>query len=238
MNNTKFTVKKATDEEFNRIISQLDDYFNEDKCAYVLEISKELLKRNDANCTDFAKELLCYATEHYLDVDDSSLKAEIFLALARLYEEKAENFEKAYECYEKFALFNTKYGNASCILTKALLLKNNFTYSDELEKALKRSYGEPDLGLRTDRFYETAANYLVAKNAGNEELSKKYRNELLSIEKADELMFLDVFFKKDDIRDILTIPASAREFLKTLKAERDDEKAAEKASKEATPKGE
>lgn len=235
MNNVNFTVKNPTDEEFKRIISQLDDYFNEDKCALVLDISKDLLSRNDGNCTDFAKELLCYATEHYLDVDDNAIKAEVYLALARLYEEKTENFEKAYECYEKFALFNTKYGNASCILTKALLLKDNFTYSDELEKALKRSYGEPDLGLRTDRFYETAANYLVAKNAGKDELAKKYRNELLSIEKADELMFLDVFFKKDDIRDFLTIPASAREFLKVLKAERDAEKATEKA---LTPKGE
>lgn len=233
MFNEKFTVKAPTDEEFKRILTELNDYFNEDKCAYVLEISKELLKRNDGNCTDFAKELLTYAEKHYLDVDDASIKAEIFLTLARLYEEKIESFDKAYEYYEKFALSNTKYGNTACILTKALLLKDSFTYSDELEKQLLRSYGEPDLGLRTDRFYETAANYLVAKSNKKDELSKKYRDELLAIEKADELMFLDLFFKKDDVRDILTIPDIAKEFLKALKAEKKAEReAAEKAKAE------
>lgn len=231
MNTAQFTIKKPTDQAFKKIIEELNDFFDEDKCAVVLEISNDLLKRNDGDCTDFAKELLSYTEEHFFNFDDNGLKAEIYLALARIYEEKIGNFQKAYEYYDKYSRFNTKYGNTACILVKSLLLKDGFTYSDELEKQLIRSYGEPDLGLRTDRFYETAANYLVAKNNKKNELSKRYRDELLSIEKADELMFLDVFFKKDDVRDILTIPDIAKIFLKALKAEKKTEREAEEKAK-------
>ena len=117
------------------------------------------------------------------------------------------------------------------------MLKDGFTYSDELEKELLRSYGEPDLGLRNDRFYETAANLIVARHNGKEDGAKNYRKQLLAIVKSDELLFLDIFFKKDDIRDVLSLPAVAKEFVNSLKdeieAEKEAEKAAEKARKEA-----
>lgn len=225
-------VKIWNDETLKSFYGELYDFFDEDKCAYVCEVSKKLSSRGDSENLRCAEEMLLFCEKNFFNTDDSDCKAAVFYATAKLYEEKKEDFCKAYEYYEKYSLSNTKFGGTACILAKALLLKDGFAYSNELEKELLRSYGEPDLGLRSDRFYETAANYVVAKHNGKEDDAKKYRKQLLAIVKADELLFLDVFFKKDDIRDVLTLPSAAKDFVNELKAELKAEKEAEEAAAE------
>lgn len=230
-------VKTWNDETLRSFYNELYDFFDEDKCAYVCDVSKELLSRGGSKNLRCAEEMLLFCEDNFFNTDDSDCKAAVYYRLAKLYEEEKEDFSKAYEYYEKYSLANTKFGGTACILTKALLLKDGFTYSDELEKELLRSYGEPDLGLRNDRFYETAANLIVARHNGKEDEAKNYRKQLLAIVKSDELLFLDIFFKKDDIRDVLSLPAIAKEFVNSLKdeieAEKEAEKAAEKAREEA-----
>ncbi len=136
-----------------------------------------------------------------------------------LYYEENEDYEKAYDYYLKYTLHNTDKDGNACLLTKANLLKDNFTFSDELETQLLRSYGEYDLGLRTERIYEAIANYVVAVHYGKEEEAQKYKKKIFTIIKGNDLRFLDVFLKKDDIHDVLKLPKITKEFINSLKGD-------------------
>ncbi len=136
-----------------------------------------------------------------------------------LYYEENEDYEKAYEYYLKYTLHNTDKDGNACILTKAILLKDNFTFSDELETQLLRSYGEYDLGLRTERIYEAIANFVVAVHYEKEEDAEKYKKKIFAIIKGNDLRFLDIFFKKDDIHDVLELPKITKEFINNLKGD-------------------
>lgn len=201
---------RATEEKFYEALS---DYFDEDKCAYTNDVAKKLMKNGNEHS---AENILLYAIQNYNKLDDKNDSAILYYTLGELYEKHYCNYQKAYECYREYGLLNTKFGGVPSLLVRALLLKDNFTYSDELEKELLRSYGEGDLGLRNDRFYETAANYLVAEHDGKTDLCEKYKKEIKGIVKADEIFVLDLFMKKDTVRDVLEIPAIAKAFIKSF----------------------
>ncbi len=210
-------IKKWSAADSFGFFDDLNDYFDEDKCEIICKMADELIKRGGKENCKFAGDLLIYATQHCFDVEDTNIKATVYYRLGKLFEEKTPDYKKAYTYYGKYALNNTVNGNNAIILTRAILLRDNFTFSDELEKELLRSYGEPDLGLRQDRLYETIANYIVAKHYNKEEQAEKYRKQILAIYKADEIFVLDLFLKKDDIRDVLEIPEATTEFIESLK---------------------
>lgn len=195
----------------------LKDYFNEDKCEIICNVSKELMKSSVD--VSFAEEFLLFAAEECFETVPDKIKAEVFYTLGKLYEIYKKDYSDAYTAYKQYALYNKTTDGNAIILTRLLLLKDNFTFSDELEKQLLRSYGEYDLGLRQDRLYETIANYIVAKHYSKEDEIKLYKRDILTIVKADELLFLDFIFKKDSIRDVLELPEITKSFIKSLKEE-------------------
>ncbi len=194
----------------------LKNYENEDKCIITANTARELMKRGTSNNISCAEVILTYATQRYFDVCDTNYKAEIYYLLGQLYEHYSENFIKAYTYYEKYTLNNTINEGSHSILLRALILRDDFKYSEELEKELRYSYGEIDLGLRNDRLYENLGSLIVAQHENDEENIKKLTKRLKSIVKTDELFFLDLVFKKDTVPDALRVPQKVIKYINSL----------------------
>ena len=189
------------------------NYTNEEKCAYITDTAKELLKRSGNGNISSAENLLIYATQHYFNNTKPQIKAGIYYLLGELYEKYKDNFVRAYTYYEKYTLNNKENSGTHSLMLKALILRDDFTYSEELEKEFRMSLSEADLGLKNDRIYENLGRYIVLKNEGNEEECKKVLKRLWGIIKADELIIPDLIIKKS-LEDRVRVPAKVIEFIK------------------------
>ena len=202
-----------TTTKFFKSIVNLSD---EEKCVVISDTSKELMKRGTHANLAAVEAILVSATQRYFNVEDNEYKALVYYRLGEFYEMHKGNFVRAYTYYEKYTL-NTKNGGRHALLLRALLLRDDFTYSEELEKELRMSYGEPDLGLRNDRLFENIGALVVARHEGADKaLCDEYIKRIKNIVKADELFFPDFIFKKDTVRDILEIPQKVFDFVNTL----------------------
>ncbi len=199
-----------------RFFKEIECYSNDEKCRITAAVAGELLKRGGNGNVSSAEVILTYATQKYSDVSDSNIKAEIYYLLGRLYEFHLENFIKAYTYYEKYALNNTVNDGSHSILLRALILRDDFTYSERLEKELRYSFGEQDLGLKNDRLYENLGRLILAKHENDEDTVKLLTKRLKAIVKADELFFLDFVFKKDTVPDSIRVPQKVIEYIKSL----------------------
>ncbi len=200
----------------NQFFDEVNDYFNDEKCIYTAEVANELINRGEKANLDAAAEILHYVADNFSEVDDKNSLAAVYYTLGKLYETKLFDYSAAYSCYEKYELNNTLFDGASILLFRMLLLRDNFTYSEELEKILTRSLGELDLGLRTDRLYETIAKYVVAEKYGETEKCDKYKKRIKAIIKADEIFVQDLFCRKDDFRDVIEVPKKVLDFADSL----------------------
>ena len=190
-------------------------YTNEEKCAYIKETAKELLKRGGNSNISSAENLLVYATQHYFDGTEPQIKADIYYILGELYEKSKENFVRAYTYYEKYTLNNKDNSGTHSLMLKALILRDDFTYSEELEKEFRMSLAEADLGHRNDRVYENLGRFIVLNYEDNEEECRKVMKRLWGIVKTAELIIPDFIFKKDFGDNKLAVPAKVLEFIKT-----------------------
>ena len=215
---TKNWSPKEVGELLKWLGSESNTYSDEEKCAIVLMVAKELLKRGGNANISSAENLLIYATQHYFEGILPQSKAGIYFCLGELYEKHKENFVRAYTYYEKYTLNNTEYSGNHAIMLKALILRDDFTYSDELEKEFRMSLGEGDLGRKNDRIYENLGRYIILTHDGNEEEAKKVAKRLWGIIKNDELLILDVVTKKD-LSDRVVVPQKVKEFIKIQNAE-------------------
>ncbi len=205
-----------TAETNGKLFKALEEFEFEDRCSKAVEVAKELISRGDKQNISSAEVILVYATQKYFDVCDSNCKAEIYLALGELYEHHIGNYVKMFTYYEKYTLNNTLYEGNNCILLKAIILRDDFTYSDELETYLNRSLGEIDLGLRNDRLYESLGHLIVAQHNGDEERVKMLSKRLKSIVKTDEIHVLDLVFKKDKLPDRVNVPQKVLDYIESL----------------------
>ena len=221
MTNTYLKTKnwntKIIGEFIKELNSQENGFTNEEKCALIKENAKELLKRGGAGNIASAENLLIYATQHYFEGIDSQIKADIYYILGELYEKHKENFTRAYTYYEKYTLNNKAHSGTHSVMLRALILRDDFTYSEELEKEFRMSLAEADLGLKNDRIYENLGRYIILMHDGNEEEAKKVMKRLWGIIKNDEILLLDVLTKKD-MKDRVKVPAKVREFIKVQSA--------------------
>lgn len=206
--------KNWTPKIVGEFIKEIQNHSNEEKCKYITETSKELLKRGGNGNISSAENLLIYATQHYFDGTESQLKADIYYILGELYEKYKENFVRAYTYYEKYTLNNKGNSGTHSLMLKALILRDDFTYSDELEKEFRMSLGEGDLGHRNDRVYENLGRYIILKHDGNKEEAKKVIKRLWGIVKTAELVFPDFVFKKEFSDNKLCVPLKVVEFIK------------------------
>lgn len=187
---------------------------NEEKCGYLKETAKELLKRGGNTNISSAENILIYATQHYFDGTESQIKADIYYILGELYEKHKENFVRAYTYYEKYTLNNNDHSGTHSLMLKALILRDDFTYSEELEKEFRMSLSEWDLALKNDRIYENLGRYIILKHEGNEEEAQKVMKRLWGIVKTDELIIPDLILKKN-LNDRVKVPKKVIEFIKT-----------------------
>ncbi len=215
---TKNWSPKEVGELIKELGNETNAYTNEEKCDIILKTAKELLKRSGNNNISSAENILIYATQHYFEGVLPHIKAGVYFTLGELYEKHKENFVRAYTYYEKYSLNNTEYSGNHSLLLKALILRDDFAYSDELEKEFRMSLGEADLGLKTDRIYENLGRYIVLKNDGNEEEAAKVMKRLWGIIKNDEILILDVATKKD-LKDRVCVPNKVKDFIKIRNSE-------------------
>ena len=209
-------VRIWTAPEITKFFKYLEDLFDEEKCVIVSDVAKELLKRGEKDNVSVAEVILVYATQHYFNVDDTNFKALVYYRLGQLYEHNRENFVKAYTYYNKYTLNNTKNGNNHSTLLRALILRDDFTYSDELEKEFRLSLGEIDLGLKSDRLYENIGRLIIARKDGKDEDVEKISKRLKGIVKTEFLIFPDLITRKDTIRDTLDVPLKVIKFVELL----------------------
>lgn len=205
--------------EFIKVLNDTKNaYTNEEKCGFIKAVSKELLKRGGNGNISSAENILIYSTQHYFDGTEAQVKADIYYILGELYEKHKENFVRAYTYYEKYTLNNKEHSGTHSVMLRALILRDDFTYSDELEKEFRMSLAEGDLGLKNDRIYENIGRYIILSHEGNEEESKNVMKRLWGIIKTDELILPDLILKKN-LSDRVTVPQKVIEFIKMRNAE-------------------
>ncbi len=210
---TKTWNSKIVGEYLKELGNAQNNYTIEDKCHIILKTAKELLKRGGNGNISSAENILIYATQHYFENALPQTKAGIYYCLGELYEKHKENFVRAYTCYEKYTLNNKDNSGTHSLMLKALILRDDFTYSEELEKEFRMSLSEADLGLKNERIYENIGRYIILNHEGNEEECKKVIKRLWGIVKTDELILPDLILKKN-LNDRVKVPQKVVEFIK------------------------
>lgn len=194
----------------------LEDFCNEEKCNIITEVANKLMEKGSKEDIFAADTILVYATQHYLNDCDGDVKARLYYTLGLINELYTDSFIKAYTYYEKFALNNTQYEGVHSILLRALILRDNFQYSEELEKEYRYSLSEYNLGTRNDRLYEHLGALIIAKNENNEERQQELTKKLKTILKGDDFFFLDYILTKDKDPQRLSVPRKVKEYINAL----------------------
>lgn len=212
-----FLNEKVWDSKVNeKFFQYLNDFTDEEKCEIIYNLIPHLLKRGDENSISSAEIILICATQQYFNVESTHYKALVYYRLGELYEGYKENFIKAYTAYKKYELNNVNFSGVHGVLLRIILLRDNFIYSEEMEKELKLSYGETDLGLRKDRLYENIGTLIIAQRNNDENTVAMLKKRIKAIIKADEYFFLDLVFRKDATPDYLKTPERLLNFIKEL----------------------
>lgn len=212
-----FNKNKTDYKTEEKLYNYLANFTDDEKCVMVEDTAKDLISHNDEADYDMAERILIHATQFYFDVSSTDYKALIYYRLGEFYENIRKDYIKAYTYYQKHALNNTKNDGTHSIIMRILLLRDDFSYSEELEKELKLSYGEIDLGLRNDRIYENIAALIVARHKNTDEkLCEKLVKRIKSIVKTHDLLPLDFFTKKDTVKDVITVPQKVFDFIEKL----------------------
>ena len=145
----------------------------------------------------------------------NSIDPKDFYSLAKYYELN-KDYNNALEYYKKYFSENPSIEGENKILLKIFLLRDNFTYSDEIKNLLFNSYGEYDLGLRNDRIYENIAEYLIFINDNNTKKAEEKKKELKALLKYGQLPLLDVIIRKDSVFNALSVPEEVINFIEKL----------------------
>jgi hypothetical protein len=211
------SAKNKTKALYNAFFNYLESFTDDEKCQIVTATANELMAIGGTQ-NIFASELiLVHATQHYMaDVTDTNYKALVYYTLGQLYELHLEGFVKAYTYYEKYVLNNTINDGSHSILLRAIILRDNFTYSEELETHYKNSLCEYDLGYRNDRIYEALGEFIIARHEGNEEKEEALKKKPKTIVKGDEFFYLDFVLTKEKVPVRLKVPQKVIDFIKAL----------------------
>lgn len=204
-----------TQNEISEFLNTLKGYSNEECCEKSALIANKLIKKGSHVNYRAAEAILINAIRNYFNVEDTNYKAKIYFTLGYLYEVWGE-YIKSFTYYEKYALNNTIHEGENKILLKIILLRDNFKYSEKMEKLLLRSYGEYDLGLRNDRIYEMIAEYIIFINNNETEKAEEKKTDLKALSKYGQLPLLDLVIRKDAIPNSLTVPDKVIEFINDL----------------------
>ena len=164
---------------------------------------------------DKAEDLLIYATQHFLSNVEPKYKALIYYKLGELFELK-EDFISSYTYYDKYRMNNTENEGVNGLMLRITLLRDNFKYSEAVEKYLLASYGEYDLGLRRERLYELIAKRLIAEKDNNTEDIEAITKSIKALLLNESIVVTDIFLKKDNIPDRLHLPTVTVAYLDSI----------------------
>ncbi len=195
--------------------NRLKLFSNEECCDYTASVANELIKKSNNHFYRVAEEILINAIRNYFDVEDSNYKAKIYFCLGYLYELQ-KKYINSFTYYEKYKINNNIYEGVNPILLKIIILRDNFKYSEELEKLFLEASGEYNLGLRNDRIYEDIAEYLILLNKNNFEKAEEKKKNLKALVKYGQLPLLDVIIRKDSVFNALSVPDEVIEFVEKL----------------------
>lgn len=211
-----FLAAKVWDSEvigkFYKALQKLPD---KEKCDCTIFIAQTLQKREEKTNFYAAGEILEYAIANYKDVSDET-KSKMHWALGHVLEYNFLNYEDAYKEYVAWKELDSQVSGAYAALTRCLLLRDNFVYSEELEECLTKAHAEGSLGGREERLYESIAWYLVYSHKGDKKKMSEYREHAQTILKADENFLYDYLFKSDTAKDKLNIPQKVKIFVKEM----------------------
>ncbi len=211
--NTKNRDNKAYADFFR----YLQNFSDEEKCSIIAQVAESLIEKGGKENIFSAETILVHATQKYMNnVSDTNYKALVYYRLGQLYELHIESFIKAYTYYEKYALNNTINEGSHAILLRALILRDNFRYSEELENELNSSLCEYDMNERNDRLYESLGSLIVARHKGEAEREDALIKKLKNIVKGDEFFFLDFVLTKDKTPVRLKVPQKVIDYIESL----------------------
>lgn len=211
-----FLAAKVWDSEvIGKFYKALQNLPDKEKCDCTIFIAQTLQKREEHINFYAAAEILEYGIANYKDVSDET-KAKMHWALGHVLEHNFLNYEAAYKEYAAWKELDSQISGAYAALTRCLLLRDNFVYSEELEEYLIKSHGEGGLGSREERLYESIAWYLVFSHKGNQKKMSEHREHAQTILKADENFLYDYLFKTDAPKDKLNIPQNVKIFVKEM----------------------
>lgn len=209
-------IRKWTPKIFSDLFSYLDHLNSNEQCNVIFRITERLIENDSCDDNKAAEEMLIFTSENYLASAENNAKALIFYRLGELYEKCFEDYSTAFDYYKAYESHNTEFDNVNSLLLRAILLRDNFTYSEEMENYLKLSYGEINLGLRNDRIYEHIGSLLVARKNGDEKMCETYTKRIKAIVKAEDAIIPDLLMRKDTVRDTLTVPKKVYRFVELL----------------------
>lgn len=180
-----------------------------------IEAEKQAKAYIDSENLGKAEDLLIYATQHFFSNVEPKYKALIYYRLGELFELK-EDFITSYTYYDKYRMNNTENEGVNGLMLRITLLRDNFKYSEDVEKYLSASYGEYDLGLRRERLYELIAKRILAEKNENSEEVEKLTKSIKALVLNESIVVTDIFFKKDNIPDRLHLPAVTVAYLDSI----------------------
>jgi hypothetical protein len=214
----KFINAKSRDNKsYKDFFKYLQNFSNEEKCSIIAEVAENLIEKGGKDNIFSAETILVHATQKYMnDISDTNYKALVYFRLGQLYELHIESFIKAYTYYEKYALNNTINEGSHAILLRALILRDNFKCSEELENELNLSLCEYDMNERNDRLYESLGSLIVARHKGETERKEALIKKLKNIVKGDEFFFLDFVLTKEKTPVRLKVPQKVIDYIATL----------------------
>ncbi len=87
-------VKTWNDETLRSFYNELYDFFDEDKCAYVCDVSKELLSRGGSENLRCAEEMLLFCEDNFLIPMTRTAKPQFITDLQSFMKKRKRIFQK------------------------------------------------------------------------------------------------------------------------------------------------
>ena len=209
-------IKTWDNNTIGKFYGYLGKLSDEDKCASTVFVAQALQKRGGKENLDAAEAILLYAADNHTAGATLETRARLHWALGDIYEKSMLDYEHAVRQYKLWRDLNSPVSGANIALARAVMLRDNFEYTKELEEYLLAGFGEGDLASRTDRLYEAIGNYIVSSFYGSAGLCKTYRSQAQSIVKADDGFLADFALHIQGFDDKLDVPQKTRIYIKQM----------------------
>lgn len=208
---TLLSVKSWSSETVGEFLRSVEYYPDCDRGRYTVDVAREILARGGDGNVHSAAVISEYALNNCGKMPTET-KAVLYSILASINEKELSDYAEAYRLSLLWKELSSGVVGADVSLVRNILMRDRFAYSEALRRHLNDSYGDFDLGYRTDRLYEALAEYVIALNDGDEAKTVRQRKRINGIITADETILPDFFLKPDATPERLNVPTFVREY--------------------------